>query len=118
MLLVAILPVWPFVFDSTFTILRRLRRGENVFNAHRSHLYQRLVIAGNRHQSVSLLYCGLAILGAALAVGWTVQLRNIALITAILLPLLWLFLWIFVMRQEQKQTAAINVIVNLHQRHE
>jgi UDP-N-acetylmuramyl pentapeptide phosphotransferase/UDP-N-acetylglucosamine-1-phosphate transferase len=102
-----ILAVWLFVFDSTFTILRRLRRGENVFNAHRSHLYQRLVIAGNTHQSVSLLYCGLAILGAVLAVGWTVQLPNIALITAILLPLLWLALWIFVIRQEQKQAQRL-----------
>lgn len=42
--LAGVLLVWPFVFDTMFTLLRRLRRGENVFTAHRSHLYQRLVI--------------------------------------------------------------------------
>ena len=106
-IMAAILPLWPFVFDSTFTFLRRLRRGENVFSAHRSHLYQRLVIAGHTHGSVSLLYCGLATLGAVLAVGWVLHLRNVGLVTAIALPLIWLTLWIFVARQEQKQARQI-----------
>ncbi len=65
-----VLLVWPFVFDTTFTLLRRLRRGENVFVAHRSHLYQRLVIAGWQHRTVSLLYTALAALGAGLAMFW------------------------------------------------
>jgi len=102
-----ILPMWPFVFDSTFTILRRLRRGENVFSAHRSHLYQRLVIAGQSHQSVSLLYGALAILGAILALGWILHSRTIALITVIVLPLIWLTLWVFVTRQELKQARQL-----------
>src|SRR6185295_470024 len=105
--LAAILPVWPFVFDSTFTILRRLRRGENVFIAHRSHLYQRLVIAGYTHGSVSLLYCALALVGAIFAVGWMLHLRNIALTALIVLPLIWLILWIFVTKQEQKQARQL-----------
>ena len=62
--------VWPFVFDTTFTLLRRLRRRENVFAAHRSHLYQRLVIAGWPHRSVSGLYLALAVLGVASAGAW------------------------------------------------
>ena len=37
--------------------------------AHRSHLYQRLVIAGYSHRAVTLLDLGLAVLGAVL---WTV----------------------------------------------
>ncbi len=106
----AILPVWPFVFDSTFTILRRLRRGENVFSAHRSHLYQRLVIAGHTHGSVSLLYCALATLGAVLAVGWILNSRTIALTTALVLPLIWLSLWIFVTKQEQKQARRLRMV--------
>jgi UDP-N-acetylmuramyl pentapeptide phosphotransferase/UDP-N-acetylglucosamine-1-phosphate transferase len=108
-IMAAILPLWPFVFDSTFTILRRLRRGENVFSAHRSHLYQRLVIAGHTHGSVSLLYCALATLGAVLAVGWVLNLRSVGLITAIALPLIWLTLWIFVARQEQKQARELRI---------
>ena len=66
--LVPALIVWPFVFDSAFTFLRRLRRGENVFAAHRSHLYQRLTMAGWSHAQVALLYMALAALGGAGAV--------------------------------------------------
>ena len=65
-----VLLVWPFVFDAAFTFLRRLRNRENVFAAHRSHLYQRLVIAGYSHRTVTLLYIGLAAAGAILAVLW------------------------------------------------
>ncbi len=61
--------VWPFVFDATFTFGRRFARGEDVFAAHRSHLYQRLVINGLSHGTVSALYVALALLGVVLAVG-------------------------------------------------
>lgn len=64
---VALLAVWPFVFDTAFTIVRRLRRRENVFQAHRSHLYQRLVIAGWSHRAVATMYGGLAATSGALA---------------------------------------------------
>jgi UDP-N-acetylmuramyl pentapeptide phosphotransferase/UDP-N-acetylglucosamine-1-phosphate transferase len=105
--LAAILPLWPFLFDSTFTILRRLRRGENVFSAHRSHLYQRLVIAGYTHASVSLLYCAMAVVGVIFAVGWMFHLRNTALTALIVLPLIWLSFVIFVTKQEQKQARKL-----------
>lgn len=52
--------VAPFVFDTTYTLARRLIRGENVVEAHRSHLYQRLVTNGWSHASVTMLYLGLA----------------------------------------------------------
>lgn len=39
----------PFIWDVCFTLLRRLARGENILQAHRSHLYQRLLIAGWSH---------------------------------------------------------------------
>lgn len=59
--------IWPFVADTGFTLLRRIRNGENILQAHRSHLYQRMVIAGYSHQLVSLLYIALAILGSLLS---------------------------------------------------
>lgn len=75
-----VLPLWPFVFDSAFTFVRRLLRRERVFSAHRSHLYQRLNQTGLSHAAVTALYgtiaalnsmCGLAItrhwLGAEVA---------------------------------------------------
>jgi len=65
---VAVLALWPFIFDTSLTLLRRLLAGENIFEAHRSHLYQRLVIAGWSHRAVASLYGGLAAFGAAVAV--------------------------------------------------
>ena len=66
--LAGILLVWPFIFDGGFTILRRLRHRQNVFVAHRTHLYQRLVLSGWPHKRVSSLYGFLAIVGVVCAV--------------------------------------------------
>jgi UDP-N-acetylmuramyl pentapeptide phosphotransferase/UDP-N-acetylglucosamine-1-phosphate transferase len=40
----------PFVVDATVTLFRRLRRGVKVWQAHREHYYQRLVLAGWGHR--------------------------------------------------------------------
>jgi UDP-N-acetylmuramyl pentapeptide phosphotransferase/UDP-N-acetylglucosamine-1-phosphate transferase len=61
---VAVLMVWPFVFDAAFTLVRRARRGERLTQAHRSHLYQRLVQAGWPHGAVALLYLLLGTISA------------------------------------------------------
>jgi Fuc2NAc and GlcNAc transferase len=71
MVLAGALLVWPFLFDTSFTLLRRLRRGENIFDAHRSHLYQRLVLAGRSHAHVSAVYIVMAALGMGLALSWS-----------------------------------------------
>jgi UDP-N-acetylmuramyl pentapeptide phosphotransferase/UDP-N-acetylglucosamine-1-phosphate transferase len=60
--------LWFFLSDGVFTILRRLIRGEKVWNAHRSHLYQRLVRTGLRHDQVVLKVTS----AAALLAGFTV----------------------------------------------
>ena len=60
------LVVWPFLGDGVFTFLRRLRHGENVLKAHRSHLYQRLTISGWSHARVAQVYLWWAA-GSALA---------------------------------------------------
>jgi UDP-N-acetylmuramyl pentapeptide phosphotransferase/UDP-N-acetylglucosamine-1-phosphate transferase len=68
-----VIVIWPFLADGSFTIFRRLTRRENILTAHRSHLYQRLVIAGRNHRCVTLVYGGLAALGAALAAAVTIN---------------------------------------------
>ena len=60
--------VWPFVFDTGFTLVRRWRRGEKITDAHRSHLYQRLVIAGWGHARTSMLYIAWA--ASTSVAGW------------------------------------------------
>lgn len=97
-----VLFVCPFVFDTIFTFLRRLRAGENVFVAHRSHLYQRLIIVGYTHLSVTLLYSGLAILCALLAIVWVMQFASVDVLLLLFIPLSCLALWLFVVRQEHR----------------
>jgi UDP-N-acetylmuramyl pentapeptide phosphotransferase/UDP-N-acetylglucosamine-1-phosphate transferase len=59
--------LWPFLLDGATTIVRRALKGENVLKAHRSHAYQRLIIAGKKHGPVATLYAWLALTGIPLA---------------------------------------------------
>jgi UDP-N-acetylmuramyl pentapeptide phosphotransferase/UDP-N-acetylglucosamine-1-phosphate transferase len=85
-----VLVVWVFLFDTGLTLIRRLQRRENIFTAHRTHLYQRLVIAGQPHAKVTLLYGGLALLGIGTAwLAWR-EYSDIALGITLLLAIgLW-----------------------------
>ena len=69
-------PLWfplavfsPFVFDATVTLFRRAARGERVWEAHRTHYYQRLVQLGWGHRYTALaeylLMAGCAIVALA-----------------------------------------------------
>ena len=48
----------PFVADATVTLLRRVARGERVWEAHRSHYYQRLHRLGAGHAGTLAAYGG------------------------------------------------------------
>lgn len=61
--------LFPFLFDTAFTLARRGIAGERIWQAHRSHLYQRLVIAGWPHRGVTLLY-GAITLATSFAARW------------------------------------------------
>lgn len=62
------LALWFFLADGAFTIIRRLLRRERIWEAHRSHLYQRLVQAGWSHARVtSSVGTGSAIVAALAA---------------------------------------------------
>ena len=43
--------------DAIYTIICRLIRRENIFQAHRTHLYQRLQQSGVSHAQVAIIYC-------------------------------------------------------------
>jgi UDP-N-acetylmuramyl pentapeptide phosphotransferase/UDP-N-acetylglucosamine-1-phosphate transferase len=57
----------PFIVDATVTVLRRLARREPVWKAHRSHYYQRLVLAGWSHRRTALAAYALMLAAAASA---------------------------------------------------
>jgi len=68
-------PLWigclafsPFIVDATWTLLRRLANGEPVWRPHRSHHYQRLVLAGWGHRRTLLRAYLLMVAVAASAV--------------------------------------------------
>jgi Fuc2NAc and GlcNAc transferase len=62
-----LLPLGVFVADATWTLVRRLWAGERVYEAHRTHLYQRLVSAGWSHGAVSSTAAGIAVVLSTLA---------------------------------------------------
>jgi UDP-N-acetylmuramyl pentapeptide phosphotransferase/UDP-N-acetylglucosamine-1-phosphate transferase len=67
-ILATVICLWFFLADGTFTIFRRVARGERIWTAHRSHLYQRLVSTGLRHDQVVLKVTAGSLMLAILAV--------------------------------------------------
>ena len=46
----------PIVADAIYTLICRISRGENIFQSHRTHLYQRLQKSGWTHSQVAINY--------------------------------------------------------------
>jgi UDP-GlcNAc:undecaprenyl-phosphate GlcNAc-1-phosphate transferase len=64
----------PFLFDTAFTLVRRVWAGKNIFDAHREHIYQRITSDPAKHRQVGNVYYALATLSglaALLAAGGT-----------------------------------------------
>ncbi len=72
-----------YLADATVTLLRRLFRGERIWQAHRSHFYQRALAADNNHSAVLWLIIGgdIALLLLALL---AIHLPRVALTVAVL----------------------------------
>lgn len=67
-------PLWfpvvvfaPFIADASATLLKRLVRGERVWQPHRRHYYQRMVLMGLGHRGTASVLYGLMLLCAAAA---------------------------------------------------
>ena len=56
----------PITGDAIYTLVRRMFRKENIFRAHRNHLFQRLHQSGWSHSQVALTYIGATLLIAFL----------------------------------------------------
>ena len=57
----------PFIVDASVTLSRRALRGEKIWQAHRSHYYQRVVLLGASHRQLALAAYALMLAMAALA---------------------------------------------------
>ncbi len=56
-----------FVFDATLTLVHRLLKRKRITQAHREHLYQKLILAGWGHGKVAVLIGTMAFVAAVLA---------------------------------------------------
>ena len=76
----------PLLFDTAYTLVRRLRTGagKNIFSAHREHIYQRITPTTGMHRRTSNLYYGASVVAgfAALLVERGGTLAGIALALA------------------------------------
>ncbi|HEY5728909.1 MAG TPA: glycosyltransferase family 4 protein [Anaerolineales bacterium] len=69
-LMLGTLLMWTIIMDAGVTFIRRAFKREDVFAAHRTHVYQRLVIGGYTHQSISGMYIVLTLVALRLASEW------------------------------------------------
>ena len=60
----------PFWVDASITIVKRLWRGEKIWQAHREHYYQRWVLAGFSHRLVVLAEYGLMVFCLIVVLAW------------------------------------------------
>ncbi|MDQ3180667.1 MAG: glycosyltransferase family 4 protein [Acidobacteriota bacterium] len=70
LLIIAIVLLWLFLWDTILTFFRRIAQGEKVWLAHRGHIYQRFIIKGFSHKYVTCLYAVLSILNGSLLLLW------------------------------------------------
>lgn len=96
-----VLLVWPAIFDSGFTVLRRLRHRENIFSGHREFLFHRLADTGWGHAWAVILYTGLTLLGCLLAFTWQRGNRALHSLVAVSLLALCVALWATVRHRER-----------------
>jgi UDP-N-acetylmuramyl pentapeptide phosphotransferase/UDP-N-acetylglucosamine-1-phosphate transferase len=94
-------PLWfplivfaPFIVDASVTLLRRLLRGERVWEAHREHYYQRLILSGWSHRRTALweyammFLCGTtAVIGLRLSA--TIQIALFLTLALCIVAVMW-----------------------------
>jgi len=105
-LLIGTLLMWIVIMDSFVTFLGRAINGENVFTGHRSHLFQRLVLGGYKHTTISLLYMLLTSIAGLLAYLWSQDDQVAPILIFFGLPSVWILLSMHATRlQHAKQLS-------------
>ena len=84
----------PFIVDASVTLFKRLLRREKVWQAHRSHYYQRLIQMGWSHRKTAIAEYFLMIAAGATAIYVAKQPISIALLVFVA----WLIIYFTIMR--------------------
>lgn len=102
----ALLVFSPFIVDATVTLLCRLFRGEKIWEAHRSHYYQRLVLLGWGHRRTVLAEYVLMLTCAGSAIGAVALPPSGQLILLMAWVVIYLLLMWAVERLEQRHVTV------------
>src|SRR5215510_4514971 len=109
-LMLGTLLMWTFILDTSVTFFQRLFRRENIFSAHRTHLYQRLVIGGYSHATISVLYIFLTLLAGLLSYAWSWGQVYAPPLIILGLPIIWILLYQYAKSLTTKDTKVTKVL--------
>lgn len=109
-------PMWfpvlvfsPFIVDASVTLVKRLLRGGKVWQAHREHYYQRLVQMGWGHRKTAIAeYVLMLAVGAS-----AILLLNKSMSVIVSALVLWILLYVWLMRMIDKRWAVIQCSGNV-----
>ena len=93
----------PFVFDATLTLTRRAIKLERIWEAHREHYYQRLVLLGWPHRKLALSLYSLMLLGIVIAFCIETMASNTHVLWMIAVSIIYLCIMISVDRRWRKR---------------
>jgi UDP-N-acetylmuramyl pentapeptide phosphotransferase/UDP-N-acetylglucosamine-1-phosphate transferase len=74
---IAVLIFSPFIFDATVTLLKRLIRGDKIWEAHKTHYYQRLVDMGWGHKRTVMIEYGVMLFCSLTAITMSITTQNV-----------------------------------------
>ncbi len=95
-----------FVLDTGITLVRRAWRGDRLSQAHREHLYQRLIRAGRSHTFVSLWQGGLQVMAISAVVLATLSSATIKALVVVFVVGLWLCFFGFAERAFRRSAGG------------
>ena len=96
----------PFIVDATATLMRRALHRQRIWEAHREHYYQRLVLSGWSHRRTVLAEYGVMIICGGLAVLYHHSTENGKLVILGTWLIMFLILGRLVKRLEQRRTVS------------
>ena len=87
--------ILPLLTDVFLTLIRRARNGDNLLQAHNTHVYQRLIKHGFSHMTVSWYYALLALICANFVVvglprGWLDGMQFPLILVGVAIAAYWL----------------------------
>ena len=99
----------PFIVDATITLVKRVLRGKRIWEAHRDHYYQRVVLSGWSHRRTVLAEYGVMILCGGLAVAYHHSTDNVRVIILGVWAGMFVLLAMLVHTLERKMAASCPV---------